>query len=338
MAKRKKRLSRLLEMVFLIQARPDWRPKKLAEHFGVSQTRVHQDIKELVTAGIPIYFAGGGYKIAGDFVLRSAELAPDEILDLLYPDFLFAEGGHARPSQTLLEAKMALCMPESLRRDPRGPSKGRIRVTSGTVRGPQFRRLHDAVGERRRIRIKYASRASGRTTEREVDPYALVFRKHSWYLIAKCLTRQEVRKFKVSRILSVMFTQLHFPEPKDFSLEEYTRGWWEVFGGELVNVAVRFSRRIAGLIRERAPRPGQTIQELPGGEVIYRVTVRGIQEISWWIMGYGADAEVLDPKELRELIRSNAEKMVKLYSRRARPRQAALKVAETQEPYHAEGA
>ncbi|MFH1731838.1 MAG: WYL domain-containing protein, partial [Planctomycetota bacterium] len=58
---------------------------------------------------------------------------------------------------------------------------------------------------------------------------------------------------------------------------------------------------------------------------------------SWWIMGYGADAEVLDPKELRELIRSNAAKMVKLYGRRARARQAVSKVAETLEPYHAEG-
>jgi len=335
-AKRKKRLSRLLEMILLIQSRPDWRPGKLAEHFSISETRIYQDIKELVAAGIPIYFAQGGYKIAGDFVLRSAELTADEILDLLYPDYLFAEGGPPKPSQSLLEAKMALCLPESIRK--RGAlDRGRVRVTSGTMKGPQFRRLHDAVGERRRIRIKYASRSSSRTTEREIDPYALVFRRHSWYLIGWCHTRRDVRKFKISRILSVMFTQIRFPEPKGFSLEEYTRGWWEVFGGEPVNVAVRFSRRVADLIHERPPREGQSIQELPGGDVIYRVNVRGVDEISWWIMQYGPDAEVLEPKELRDRVRDNAERMVTLYGRKASPERRRSKVAEPPEPYHPGG-
>ena len=255
---RKKRLTRLLEMVLLIQSQPDWRPGALSKHFGVSETRIYQDIKELVAAGVPIYFARGGYKIAGDFVLRSAELTGDEILDLLYPDFLFSGVDGHRSSQALLEAKMALCMPDFLRSGAGSRLRdGRIRVTSSTPRGPQFRRLHDAVSERRRIKIRYASRASSKTTEREIDPYALVFRKHSWYLIGKCHSRQEVRKFKMVRILSVMFTQLRFPEPKGFSLSEYTHGWWEVFGGEPVNIAVRFKRKIAGLIRERPPRPGQ---------------------------------------------------------------------------------
>jgi predicted DNA-binding transcriptional regulator YafY len=336
MAKKKKRVARLIEMVLLIQARPDWRPGKLAKHFGISETRIYQDIKELVAAGVPIYFARGGYRIAGDFVLRSAELTPDEILDLLYPDYLFAGESAARPSQTLLEAKMALCMPRSL--DARsGLAKGRVRVTSSTPKGPQFRRLHDAVSERRRIKIRYASRSSSKTTEREVDPYALVFRKHSWYLIAKCHTRQSVRKFSVSRILSVVLTKLRFPEPRDFSLQEYTEGWWEVFGGDTVDVAVRFNRRIADLIRDRLPRPGQSIQELHGGDVIYRVSVRGIQEISWWIMQYGPDAEVLEPAALRDLIADNAARVLKVYRGGAQRTRRALKVAEEPAGYQADG-
>ena len=335
---RKKRLSRLLEMILLIQSGRDWRPKKLAEHFGVSETRIYQDIKQIVAAGVPIYFAGGGYKIAGDFVLGSTNLSADEMLELLYPDYLFADNGVRRPSQTLLEAKLALCLPAALRRGRGGGlTKRSIHVASSTPRGPHFRRLHDAVAERRRIKIRYTSRASSKTTEREVDPYALIFRKHSWYLIGMCRTRQEVRKFRASRILSVMFTPLHFAEPKGFSLEGYTKGWWEVYGGEPTNVAVRFRRRVGDLVRDRAPRPGQTIQELPGGDIIYRVNVRGIQEISWWVMQYGADAEVLEPKELRELIKANAEQMVKVYSRKPSLRRTTSKVAEEVESYHPGG-
>ncbi len=336
---KKKRLMRLLEMILLGQSRPDWRPKELAKHFGVSETRIYQDIREVVPSGVPMYFSGEGYKITGDFVLGSASLSTDEVLELLYPGHLFDNDGLPQTSQTLLEAKLASCLPVALRRGYGGGfGKSQIKVQSGTVKGPQFRRLHDAVAQRRRIKMRYSSRASGRATEREVDPYALIFRRHSWYLIAKCHTRREVRKFRASRIFSLMFTPLHFAEPKKFSLEEYTKGWWEVYGGEPTNVAVRFRRRVADLIRDHGPRPAQTIQELPGGDIIYRVNVRGSQEISWWIMQYGADAEVLEPKELRDLIRSNAEKMLRLYSRAVRSgRRRVPKVAEEPEPYSSGG-
>ena len=337
--KRDKRLTRLLKIILLVQARPDWRPRMLAKHFHVSQTRIHQDIRELVEAGVPICFSGNGYKIAGEFVLSSTSLSPDEVLELLYPQHLFsgdALGGEAsvEPADSLLEAKLASCVPGPLRARFAG---SRIRVSSATAKGPRFRRLHDAVAERRRIRIKYASRASGRTADREVDPYALIFRRHAWYLIGWCHRRSEVRKFRVSRIRSVLYTQLHFPEPRDFSLEEYARGWWEVFGGEPVNVAVRFGRRVADLIRDRAPRPGQTIQELPGGDIIYRAHVHGIDEVGWWIMQYGPDAEVLEPGELRELMQANAVRMLRTYGRTRKAPRAASKVAEKLEPYYARG-
>ena len=339
MAKRKKRLSRLLEMILLIQSRPDWRPKKLAAHFGVSQTRIFQDIKELVGAGVSIYFSQGGYKIAGGGPLGSTTLSADEVLELLYPRHLFAGGADSAPSETLLQAKLAACLPARLRGSLGGGGSARVQVHSATPPGPTFRRLHEAVADRRRVRMRYASRASARTTEREVDPYALIFRKHSWYLIANCHRRHEVRKFRISRILSVLFTPLHFAEPKGFSLKEYTNGWWEVHGGPPVHVAVRFRRRVADLIRDRAPRPGQTIQELPGGDMVFRVTVRGFEEIGWWIMQYGADAEVLEPRELRETMKGTAERMLRVYSRRpsAAPRPVA-RVAESQEPYCSERA
>jgi predicted DNA-binding transcriptional regulator YafY len=309
--KREKRVSRLIKLILMVQARSDWRPRELAAELGVSQTRLHQDIRELTQAGVPVYFGQGGYKISEGFSMGPTRLSTEEVLDLVYPPHLFADGEQSDgTSSAALDAKLAACLPESLR--GRFES-GRIRVGSSTVRSPLFRRLHEAVAERRRIRARYASRSSGRTADRELDPYALIFRRHAWYLIARCLMRAEVRKFRVSRIRSVSFTPVHFPEPKGFSLEEYTRGWWEVFGGDPVNVAVRFARRVADLIRDGAPRPGQSIQELPGGDIIYRVNVRGIREISWWIMQYGPDAEALEPPELRALMCENARRMLQLY-------------------------
>jgi len=49
------------------------------------------------------------------------------------------------------------------------------------------------------------------------------------------------------------------------------------------------------------------------GALLFEVDVDGIHEISWWIPGYGDQAEVLEPPELRELIVGHAERMCAYY-------------------------
>ena len=43
------------------------------------------------------------------------------------------------------------------------------------------------------------------------------------------------------------------------------------------------------------------------------VTVEGIREIAWWILGYGDQAEVIEPKELRVLIANRVRGMASIY-------------------------
>jgi predicted DNA-binding transcriptional regulator YafY len=47
------------------------------------------------------------------------------------------------------------------------------------------------------------------------------------------------------------------------------------------------------------------------------VQVSGLREISWWILGYGDQAEVLKPAALRDLIAQRALRMAEMYNGRA---------------------
>ena len=49
------------------------------------------------------------------------------------------------------------------------------------------------------------------------------------------------------------------------------------------------------------------------GTLDFTVSVSGLGEISWWILGYGDQAEVLEPEELRETIAQRARRMVERY-------------------------
>jgi len=49
------------------------------------------------------------------------------------------------------------------------------------------------------------------------------------------------------------------------------------------------------------------------GSLIFEVEVDGLNEISWWVLGYGDQAQVLEPPELRDLIAEHARRMLSYY-------------------------
>ena len=67
------------------------------------------------------------------------------------------------------------------------------------------------------------------------------------------------------------------------------------------------------MIRESKRHPSQVIEELPGGGVIFTVTVSGMEEIGSWILGWGSEAEVIEPLELRAKMLETGEEMVRTY-------------------------
>ena len=62
-------------------------------------------------------------------------------------------------------------------------------------------------------------------------------------------------------------------------------------------------------IRERQWHPSQQIE--------LRLRVGGVDEVKRWIMGYGYHAEVLQPESLRAQFKDEAEKMRKIYEKKA---------------------
>ena len=68
--------------------------------------------------------------------------------------------------------------------------------------------------------------------------------------------------------------------------------------------------------RRIASTNGSTLHDAHGnddGSADYHATVSGLNEISWWILGYGDQAEVLQPPELRQLIAGRAKRMAATY-------------------------
>ena len=209
--------SRLFKIVYYLLDRGQATAPELAERFEVSVRTIYRDIDALSAAGIPIYAEtgrNGGIRLMHDFVLDHAVLSGEEKREILAALQSINITRNIAESQTLqkLSALFALPSENWLEIDfSRWGNQGFDKE--------KFELLKTAVIHCRQIRIRYAG-SDGTERERTVQPYRLVYRSKAWYLKAFCMEKQEMRTFKLNRILELAlleesFVRRNFPEESE---------------------------------------------------------------------------------------------------------------------------
>jgi predicted DNA-binding transcriptional regulator YafY len=117
----------------------------------------------------------------------------------------------------------------------------------------------------------------------------------------------------VDRIQSVTLTGERFETPESFDIKEFLQDSFGIFQGAPVAVKIRFAPSVAGYIRERVWHHSQKLLDAEDGALIFTATVAGVEEISHWVMRWGAGAQVLAPPELRRTVSRHAAAMAAYY-------------------------
>jgi predicted DNA-binding transcriptional regulator YafY len=193
--------------------------------------------------------------------------------------------------------------------------RGSIRLRVG-VASELLDACQQAVERRHKMQLLYYSPERDAVTERVVRPYDLLYWRGEPHLLAYCELRQAIRQFFLGRIRQwrLLHPEAAFARDPDFDVDKYlSRGLDLRHGAELVTVRVRFSAYQARWIRERQYHPSQEMEELEGGGLVLTLRVAGLEEVRRWILGYGADAEALEPPELRAKIAREIENLAKIY-------------------------
>ncbi len=177
-----------------------------------------------------------------------------------------------------------------------------------------FMCILDALNKKNTLSIVYHSPSDSDVLETKVCPYTIFFSR-AWYLIGYSVLYREVRMFKLARILQVEELEEPFLFPPDFSLSGYFGNAWRLIRvkNSDQNVIIRFSQKVAQNVREIKWHRTQEDRQLPDGRVELHFCVSGLQEIVWWILGYGAEAEVIEPPQLRQMIQQHVDQMLSFY-------------------------
>lgn len=245
---------------------------------------------------------------------------PDEALALVVLCHEMGRSGMpflaaARNAAMKLEGSLPLRLREQLRATvdtvqielpPTNPLEGRQ---------PIYDQLVEAASRRRSVRIRYAAPTAEGEFRTRLNPYRLLFSRRSWYVIGRSSLHRNIRTFNVGRIIDLEPLDDPFEVPRGFSVERHLRNAWHLIPepGPDHEVVVRFSPRVAKNVAEVAWHKTQWVEFARDGSLDFHATVSGLQEISWWILGYGDQAEVIRPPELRRIVAGHAVRMAQRY-------------------------
>ena len=178
-----------------------------------------------------------------------------------------------------------------------------------------FNALSSAVLHQRVVQFAYRKPGTARSTPREVNPYHLANRENLWYLVGFDRERAALRTFALPRISDVETKDDRFVRPEDFSPDAFFSNALGVLGGEgAFLVRVRFRAAVADRVREREWHESQTSTDLPDGGLEVTMQLGALAEVERWVLGWGADVEVIAPPALRQSLARTAERLRQLYA------------------------
>ncbi len=169
--------------------------------------------------------------------------------------------------------------------------------------------LVQAAGARRVCALHYVKAGASDSSVRLVHPYAIAYAEGSWYTIAHCPTEGGVRVFRMDRILAADMTEGTFEPADGFRVEDYVKGGRVYHAQADRELRVRYSPRVARWVREQAEWESRLLEEMDDGSVVLSHRTAD----PWWAVAhalqYGAEAEILEPADVRALVLQVAEEL-----------------------------
>jgi predicted DNA-binding transcriptional regulator YafY len=181
-------------------------------------------------------------------------------------------------------------------------------VPPARVQNDSVTMLSSAAQRRQQVHMRYRS-WGGEESERQFDPYGLVFNEGYWYTAGYCHLRRDVRTFRLDRILTLEPLPHTFDRPENFDVLGFVlTSLFSRQGTEQVEVLMKAT--LEQVQQVVSPDIG-TLEETQQG-VIFRRAALHLEWVAFFLMCLDFPMVVLKPDTLRETLRQMATNALKM--------------------------
>lgn len=329
---RGRELAKLLRAVEYMAKPQGVTVNELAEHLEITRRSVYRLLELMEELGFPIYQdetlmgTGKRWKYQQDYLKKLPNLdIPDmklQLSELVALCLLRSEVGPFKGTEIEKDmesafAKLGSFLPEKLFRN-----LGKVRALF--VASRKFAKdykgkeqviddLTHAMLEQRTCLVRYHSFSQDRVTGFRIDPLHFFEHAGGLYLFVRATTFDEIRMLAVERIQEITLTDDRFAYPEDFDPDARLAEAFDLTLDDPIAARIWFSADQAKYIKERQFAQDQQITDQDDGSIILEITTSGGWDLKRWVLSFGAEAEVIEPAELRRDIADTLAAMRELY-------------------------
>lgn len=311
-------LNNTLKMLFILKSGGIIKAKNIAERLEVDEKQVRR-YKENLDEFFDIQSISGkngGYKLNATYFPFKEVLTEEEVI-LLKETVSALDANYLENNPKLIKAIEKINY-TIFNNDKEDVSCEQIIPYSRVKNcGEDLQKLSEDIYknilDNQEIIIEYRDN-NGESTERRVQPYQFITYKGEKYLVAFCLLRNEIRFFKLRRIIDYKITSIKFEKTIDAKklIEDYRKNSIGIFGGKKYDLKLEIKYPMANTIKERIWVENQEIDDTTfKDKIIFKATMTGGPEIISWILSMGNCVKVIEPEELKNDIHKKLEEMIK---------------------------
>ncbi|MBX4263028.1 helix-turn-helix transcriptional regulator [Clostridium estertheticum] len=315
---------KLLETFRLIKCKIATTPQEIADIFEILPDNIPNYVKELneewetdiiYDKSDKIYKINDEDDVNGDGILEANKyvqpITADDV-NLILVSLI--------QSQTFMETKMAIIKNSLLGLLPKNEArklKDMLYFEKNPNSDHQYiefnvKNLRSAIAEEKKVSFSYIS-AVGNHKNHIIIPYSFACELGKYYIIGYEESKDCLIHFRIDRISNVIILEEDGRRDSKFNVYDYLKRTWYMYGGDETRVKVKFDKCCYKIVTEKSLLEGSLIEENED-YFVYEFVCNGTYGIKLWIMGFGADAEVIEPVEFREEIIDSIRKMNKVYS------------------------
>jgi len=293
--------NRLFRILYYILEKEKVTANELADKFEVSIRTIYRDIDSISSVGVPIFTTqgkGGGIKIDNKFILNKSLFDANEKEQIIAALQGLEKTNEAYKSELITKLSALFKIKNSNWIEIDFTSWG-----SNNTYQDLFNTLKIAIINKNIISFSYIS-SKAEKINRRVKPIRLLFKEQDWYLYAFCLLRNDFRYFKLSRIKDLEVLAINYED--NFENIVLKR---EIKYENTVNIKLKFNKSVAFRVYDEF----KAIVEDKKGNLYVEMKIPNNYKLYNYIFSFGANVEILEPKEIRNQFKNMINKIAKKY-------------------------
>ncbi len=312
----------MLAILWMLNSGAKVTAKQIAEKLEINIRTVYRYIDALSASGIPIISdAGhnGGYSLQSNLIKAPLIFDIEEKKALLHAAVFAKEAGY--PFNEALDHATSKLRLYSSQEHEDVLSRHLAGFEVINRRGapsiqPLLTELEQTIADEMSIEIDYRSGREVKAKRRMIDPYGMIFWNNKWYTVAFCHLRNEIRSFRIERIIQINRTPKSFKRPEDFSARDF-------FMQNLLPDLVGREGLVSLVISGRAEALddlclhwflGHHLKERTSDQAVFLLEEEALHlYVPYFLLSYGKAIQVIEPQSLKEKLVFVTSELMKYY-------------------------